>query len=560
MDKTIKTRKTERNIKMLDKKTGLAQSVKLGQVKTKEALEDTTGAKPKGEVGTHGYAENKVEGAIEQTVKVSGRAATSGIKRIAAHHRRSRTLAKDAVQKTSQKAVKVNTEATRRATSATSRSIKQAAGASIKSGSRSIKGVSSAVKGTTQVAKAGAGSAKAGAAAAKNAAMATKMSTRLSGMAARATAQSTRMVAKAAVQATRALVRMAIAAAKSLGAVIAAIGGSAAAVIVIICLVALIAVSAFGVFFMGDDMGDGNPTLREVVAEVNNEHVQKIEEIKAANPHDEFSLAGSKTAWKEVLAVFSVKTTTDPDNPLDVVTLDATRQQLLRDVFWTMNSVEGAVEEREVTEIVLEENEDGNQVESQKTTTVKTLVVTQSSKSIDNVAKDYSFSLKQLDLLHQLLDKQYDSAWQSVLYGIRSGSGDIVEIALSQVGNVGGQPFWSWYGFSGRVEWCACYVSWCANEAGYIEAGIIPKFSYCPTGVDWFKSAGLWQDRGYAPQPGDIIFFDWGNDGVSDHVGIVESCDGSRVYAVEGNSGDACQRTSYEINSSSIQGYGTPMY
>lgn len=72
-----------------------------------------------------------------------------------------------------------------------------------------------------------------------------------------------------------------------------------------------------------------------------------------------------------------------------------------------------------------------------------------------------------------------------------------------------------------------------------------------------FKDAGRWQDRGYAPQPGDIVFFDWGSDGVSDHVGIVESCDGSTVYTIEGDSDDACQRNCYGIDSASIMGYGT---
>jgi cell wall-associated NlpC family hydrolase len=148
-----------------------------------------------------------------------------------------------------------------------------------------------------------------------------------------------------------------------------------------------------------------------------------------------------------------------------------------------------------------------------------------------------------------------------VLYGIHAGSSDIVEVAASQVGNVGGQPYWSWYGFGSRVEWCATFVSWCANECGYIETGIIPKFAACQTqGIPWFKDRGQWAERGYAPQPGDIIFFDWGRDGVSDHVGIVESCDGTTVHTIEGNSGDACNRRTYNVNSPSICGYGLPRW
>lgn len=140
------------------------------------------------------------------------------------------------------------------------------------------------------------------------------------------------------------------------------------------------------------------------------------------------------------------------------------------------------------------------------------------------------------------------------------GNQAIVEIALSQVGNVGGQPYWSWYGFDGRVEWCACFVSWCANECGYIENGAIPKFAGCVQGSQWFKDRGQWQDRNYEPSVGNIIFFDWEGDGETDHVGIVEKCENGVVYTVEGNSGDACKQNSYPIGSSVVYGYGLPAY
>ena len=140
------------------------------------------------------------------------------------------------------------------------------------------------------------------------------------------------------------------------------------------------------------------------------------------------------------------------------------------------------------------------------------------------------------------------------------GNQAIVEVALTQLGNEGGQPYWSWYGFDGRVEWCACFVSWCSEQCGYLESGIIPKFSLCSDGVNWFKGRGQWQDKNYEPQAGDLIFFDWGNDGSIDHVGIVEKCENGTVYTVEGNSGDACKQQSYPVGSSSIYGYGLPAY
>ena len=138
--------------------------------------------------------------------------------------------------------------------------------------------------------------------------------------------------------------------------------------------------------------------------------------------------------------------------------------------------------------------------------------------------------------------------------GTRPGNPELVELAKRQVGNVGGHPYWSWYGFNSRVEWCACFVSWCYGQMGLSE----PRFAGCQSqGVPWFQSHGQWGARGYDNlAPGDAIFFDWDLDGSADHVGIVIGTDGSRVYTVEGNSGDACKIRSYDVNYGCIKGYG----
>ena len=138
--------------------------------------------------------------------------------------------------------------------------------------------------------------------------------------------------------------------------------------------------------------------------------------------------------------------------------------------------------------------------------------------------------------------------------GTRPGNPELVELAKRQVGNVGGQPYWSWYGFNSRVEWCACFVSWCYGQMGLSE----PRFAACQSqGIPWFQSHGKWGARGYDNlAPGDAIFFDWDLDGRADHVGIVIGTDGSRVYTVEGNSGDACKIRSYDVNYECIKGYG----
>ena len=157
-------------------------------------------------------------------------------------------------------------------------------------------------------------------------------------------------------------------------------------------------------------------------------------------------------------------------------------------------------------------------------------------------------------------DKEYAShvlryyVFREVAQG--GGSKAIGEVALSQVGNVGGETYWRWYGFSGREEWCACFVSWCAEQCGYIESGVVPKFAYCPNGVAWFQEHGRWKGWGYVPESGDIIFFDFDSDGISEHVGIVEYVEDGRIYTVEGNYGDECNQVNYHLETISILGYG----
>lgn len=136
--------------------------------------------------------------------------------------------------------------------------------------------------------------------------------------------------------------------------------------------------------------------------------------------------------------------------------------------------------------------------------------------------EEYGFNETQISYLDELLAEENDSLWSAVLYGISSTNEDIVAVALEQVGNIGGEPYWSWYGFDSSVEWCACFVSWCANECGYIENGVIPKFASVNAGIDWVKDRAQWTDNTYTPESGANIFFDWESDGKPDHVGIVE--------------------------------------
>lgn len=355
------------------------------------------------------------------------------------------------------------------------------------------------------------------------------------------------------------MVKAAIAAIKGLVAIIAAGGWVAVLVIIIICLIGLFVGSIFGVFFSGEDSGNGY-TMPMAIAEINEEYADKLTEIRNANTHDEVSMSGTRAAWKEILAVYAVKVNTDPENAQDVATMDESKKALLASVFWDMNTITYRTETIEVTEVTVEG--DGEDFITTETTVSKTILyIAVTHKTAYEMAEQYGFSAKQKAQLAELLSDEYADLWSAVLYGIHNGSEDIVAVAVSQIGNVNGEPYWSWYGWESRVAWCACFVSWCANECGYIEAGIIPMFAWCPGGVRWFIDRALWQDAGgYVPAPGDIIFFDWEQDGESDHVGIVEYVEGDYVHTVEGNTSNSVARRTYRLTSNSVIGYGTPMY
>ena len=339
------------------------------------------------------------------------------------------------------------------------------------------------------------------------------------------------------------------------------------AVIVIICLIGLIVGSCFGIFFSGEDTGTGQ-TMQTVVREINEDYENQLDTIKANISYDVLEMSGSRAVWPEVLSVYAVKTTTDPDNAMDVATVDDARKAILKDIFWQMNEISSRTETN--TETVIEESDDGNGniVETTTTVTRTTLYITVSHKSAEEMADHFGFNADQRAQLAELLAEENNSLWAAVLYGIGVSDDTIVAVALSHVGNIGGQPYWSWYGFEGRVEWCACFVSWCANECGYIDTGVIPKFAGCVNGVQWFKDRVQWADNSIEPTPGMIIFFDWDSpngssgpqDGQSDHVGIVEKCENGIVYTIEGNSGDSCRQRQYSVGYYEILGYGIPAY
>lgn len=407
-------------------------------------------------------------------------------------------------------------------------------------------------------------------------AKATKKTIKLAIEGAKKSYQIAKATAKTVVKGTKLAIKSAILAikgillaAKALIGLIVAGGWIAVVIIIVICLIALLCASVFGIFFSSEDTGSTITvgevqevtTMSGVISDLNTEFINKITKIQKENPYDEYDIDSNRAEWKDVLAIYSVKVN-GGNNQNEVLTLNDEKVQILKDIFWEMNDITYTKEESSHEEIKI-----GLTSTERITVTTVKLHIKIKGKTVEEMAEKYNFNQEQMKQLAELTDERYASMWSSVIYGSSIGSSDIVAVAAAQIGNVGGQPYWSWYGFKSRVEWCACFVSWCANECGYIEAGLIPKFAGCQSeGVSWFKACGLWKERGFVAKPGDIIFFDWADkdtgvrSGSADHVGIVEKVENGRVYTIEGNSSDSCRRRDYDINSLDILGYGTPLY
>lgn len=588
----IKTRDTFKGtIKTLDRAKIASARMKSAYVQTKDSAEHSVEAE---EHNAAEYASDRMESGTKRTVEEAAHQTKKAVRKGADKvkdkvERKIEDRVKSRVENTAQRAskdmAKKSAEKSARAANSAGRrsirTVEQSASKSIRQSARSAgkATIKTAQKGTVKTAKTSIKTAektsKAAIKTSKHAAKAAQKTAKATAKAAQKAAQAAKAAAKAAVKAAKAAVQLLIkiikaiiAAIKALASAIAAGGWVAVVIIIVICLIALILCSVFGVFASGEDSGTGI-TMRTAVEEINAEYTQKIEDIKSSHTYDKLETSGTRAAWKEVIAVYAVwKNMADtnpanPDEPVEVATMDEGKKEDLRKLFWEMNSVESRTEKKTEKELV-EVTEKGKKVKKEKNVTKTYLYITTSHLDLETMMDKKSFTADQKKMCRALLEDKNNVLWLDVLHGISGGANsDIVAIAQEQLGNVGGQPYWSWYGFSSRVEWCCCFVSWCANECGYIEDGIIPKYSVVDDGADWFKAKGQWLDKDEEPQAGMIIFFDWaydGLDGGGDHTSIIEKVEGGRVYTIEGNSSDACQENSYPIGYYEIKGYGAPAY
>ena len=564
----IKTRESVKDIKVLDKAAVASGRMKTALIRSKDQMQNLM---DDGQVSPSEYAEDKLRYAAEDVADRVGHDVSSGAKKAVnkgkkayREHREEKRIQKNeervrkyeeelrrsaqtstpqqnAARDTAKKNVetrRANTRIKRNQTiktaERTEHTIKQSARSAgkqtVKAGAKgTVKSTEKAVKTAEKTSKAAIKTAEATAKATQKAAEATAKAAQKAAEIARQTAIAAYKAAVAAAKAIAAAVKAIIAAIEKLIAAIAAGGWVAVVVVVVICLVALIVGSCFGIFFSSEDKNDGSQTMREVVIEINQDYQNQLDTIKANNPYDDLEMSGSRAVWPEVLSVYAVKTTTDPDNPQEVASVTEEKKELLTNIFWEMNDISYRTETDTETEIIESDDGNGNILEETVEVTNTTLYITVSHKTADQMSDQYRFNDEQDSQLEELLNVD-NSMWLAVLYGIYGSDDMIVQVALSQIGNVGGEPYWSWYGFGSRVEWCACFVSWCADQCGYIETGVCPKYAGCVNGVAWFKEHNQWIDGSETPSPGMIIFYDWDSpngesgpqDGLSDHTGIVE--------------------------------------
>lgn len=267
------------------------------------------------------------------------------------------------------------------------------------------------------------------------------------------------------VTATFSAIKTVIGVVKSIVGILIGASYAVVLVIIIVAVIACICCSAFGIFF-SNEVNNGDITMSNVISEINNEVNKRIVEIQETNEHEDYELISNMSKWEELLALYSAKIA-GGEMKTEVITLTEERANILKSMFWQMNIITYSVDDK------------------------KMLTIKISSKTLEEMMNLNNFTKEQRMQVNELLDEIFSSVWDDVIYGKSVGNKDIVKIAEAQVGNVNGQKFWQWYGFNSRVEWCAIFVSWVANEAGYLNTAI-PKFAQCHNqGIVWFQTMSL---------------------------------------------------------------------
>ena len=376
--KDIKTRESKRDFKTLDRAAGLAKVTKNTAVRTKDQVQNLS---DDGQFTPDEYAEDKIKYMTERVVEDTGKATRKTAKKTYDSGKR---LYKE-IRRTRKEADSIKQPA------------KSTGKATIKTLQKSIKTGQRTVKTAQQTAKAAVKTAEKTAKAAKKTA--------------EASAKAAKMAAQAARQAAQAAYKAAVVTAKA----IAAGGWVAVVIIVVICLIALIAGSCFGIFFSGDDTGNGL-NMQTVISDMNAEYQAKINETKGTVAYDVLEMSGARAVWPDVLSVYAVKTAGDPSNPQEVATIDESKRQILKEIFWAMNEISFSTATK--TENVITETDDGNGniVETTESVTRTYLYIRVTHKTPDEMAQQYGFTDEQKEQLRELLSDKNKKMWEDFLF------------------------------------------------------------------------------------------------------------------------------------------------
>lgn len=397
----IKTRDVVKGtVKTLDRSAVATERMKSATVRTKDAAEQSVNGN---EVSAQEYGANRVESAVEiataEGVHQFNKRGKNGIRdtkrnveKVKDNYNKLKDLKKTNKPK---KAASKTAKAAKNTTQQTAKTVKATSKGTVKTAQAAGKGTVKTAQNTVKTAKATAKAAKAAAAAEK------------------AAVKATIVAIKVAVKAIVAAVKLAIAAVKAIAAAIAAGGWVAVVVIIVICLIALIVGSCFGIFFSSEDTGSGQ-SMKTVVQEINTEYQTQIETTKNNIAYDVLEMSGSRAVWAEVLSVYAVKTTTDPDNAQEVATMDDSKKAILKDIFWQMNTISSHTETK--TETVITETDDGhgNIVQTETTVTRTYLYITVTHKTADEMATQFGFNADQKKQLNELLSDKNRSMWESL--------------------------------------------------------------------------------------------------------------------------------------------------
>ena len=292
----------------------------------------------------------------------------------------------------------------KRSLDATAKSIKKA-DKTVKTAKNTVKTTASTTKKTAEVAKR-----------TKQTAQATV----------RVTIKTVKVAAKVFVEAGKAVV----AGAKSIGAIIAGGGLPAIVVIIIICLIGTIGGTCFGIFLANDETTGTQKTMSQAISELTSEHYANLTAMKASYTYDLLEVQGNTSInWKDVLAVYAVKTTSG-DNPLEVVTIDDEKMELLRGIMEDMNTMTGVVTPKVVAETTVTTDENGNSIKTTTYVTKKVLTVSILQLSVDEISALYNFNDEQKELLQELMSEEYDDLWNELV----GASGQIIQGNSSYVG------------------------------------------------------------------------------------------------------------------------------